>query len=111
MNLVTTRVADGHVLIGNGRMRRPDRLAGAQQVVVGLRPEDASLASGASDGHLTLAVDFIEELGAERLLHGHSEGQALTISVDPDTPLADTVPVSINENALHYFDVESGRRL
>ena len=111
MNLVTARVADGHVLIGNARMKHPDSLAGVQEVIVGLRPEDASLASGANGAQLTLAVEFIEELGAERLLHGRSEGHALTISVDPDTPLADTVPVSINESALHFFDVDSGRRL
>ena len=111
MNLLTVRVADGHVLIGDGRAGRPDGLPEGREVVVGLRPEDVSLAAGDSGRHLTLKVDFIEELGAERLVHGHSESHALTMIVDPDTPLSDTVPVAINENALHFFDVGSGRRL
>ena len=111
MNLVAARIDDGHLMIGNGRTKRPERLSGAEEVVVGLRPEDASLAGDEDGADLTLTVEFIEELGAERLVHGHSEGQALTISVDPDTPLTDTVPVAINKSALHFFDAASGRRI
>ena len=111
MNLLASRVVEGHALIGDGRLKCPGRFAGTGEVIVGLRPEDAALASDSGGAQLTLTVDFVEELGAERLLHGHSDGHALTISVDPDTPLSDTVPVSINENSLHFFDPESGRRL
>ncbi len=113
MNLVPVRLDGDALLIGNGSARRPDRLAGSApgEIVLGLRPEDASIAADAQSAHLTIAVDFVEELGAERLVHGRSDGQALTISVDPDTPLADTVPVAIDEKALHFFDAETGRRV
>jgi len=111
MNLMTTEIGDGKVKLGNGTTVRPAHLPASGNVVLGLRPEDATLAASEAEAHLVLTVEFIEELGAERLLHGHSDGQKMTISVDPDTPLSDTVPVRVNDKALHFFDVGTGQRL
>jgi sn-glycerol 3-phosphate transport system ATP-binding protein len=111
MNLASAEMADGEIGFGNGRLRHPDRLSGSGRVIVGIRPEDASMAQSDADAQLTLTVDYVEELGSERLIHGHSDGQALTIAADPDAPLADTIPIRINESALHFFDLESGKRL
>jgi sn-glycerol 3-phosphate transport system ATP-binding protein len=111
MNLVTVEMAGGKVKIGNGSVRHPDSLPGSGKVIMGFRPEDASMASAEVDAQISLTVDYVEELGSERLIHGHSDGQALTIAADPDSPLGETVPVKINEQALHFFDLQSGKRL
>ncbi|MGN6550695.1 MAG: sn-glycerol-3-phosphate import ATP-binding protein UgpC [Pararhizobium sp.] len=111
MNLVAADVEGAGVRFGNGHVARPDGLEDAGKVVLGVRPEDMTLATSADVAALTLAVDYVEELGSGRLVHGRSDGQALTVAVDPDTPLAETIPVAINPKGLHFFDVESGCRL
>ncbi|HET7411362.1 MAG TPA: sn-glycerol-3-phosphate import ATP-binding protein UgpC [Pararhizobium sp.] len=111
MNLLATDIAEGSVRIGNGSAPRPERLNGLSKVVVGLRPEDASLAGSEVPARLTMDVDYVEDLGAERLVHGHSNGQLLTISVDPDAELHDTISVAINDATLHFFDIETGQRI
>jgi sn-glycerol 3-phosphate transport system ATP-binding protein len=111
MNLVTAERVDGKIPFGNGHVRYPGRVAGGGKIIVGIRPEDAAMAASEADADLTLTVDYVEELGSERLIHGHSDGQALTIATDPDAPLGDTMPVKIDEDALHFFDPESGDRL
>ena len=40
-----------------------------QEVEVGIRPEDLRFSSG-GEGELAFAKDFVEELGATRLIHG-----------------------------------------
>ena len=78
-------------------------------IEVGLRPEDLIVTP---NGSLTMAVDFIEELGATQLFHGTLGGATLVIQaasglVPPDSK---TLNLTIDPAKVHLFDVETGVR-
>ncbi|HRD75511.1 MAG TPA: sn-glycerol-3-phosphate import ATP-binding protein UgpC [Hyphomicrobiaceae bacterium] len=78
----------------------------------GIRPEDLTLTT-ASFGGLPLAIEFIEELGANRLVHGIVGDHPLVVSL----PASDTAPPSgtmqaiPRAGAVHLFDEKSGASL
>jgi sn-glycerol 3-phosphate transport system ATP-binding protein len=79
---------------------------------VGLRPEDVVVAD-ARDRSLTVDIDFVEELGATRLLHGLFAGQTIVLQVPASHAAAGAgkVGFSVPPAAIHVFDAESGTRL
>ncbi|MFY8040569.1 MAG: sn-glycerol-3-phosphate ABC transporter ATP-binding protein UgpC [Bosea sp. (in: a-proteobacteria)] len=78
-------------------------------IEVGLRPEDLVVSP---NGSLTMAVDFIEELGATQLFHGTLGGAALVIQAASGLVPSDskTLNLSIDPAKVHLFDVETGER-
>ena len=78
-------------------------------IEVGLRPEDLVVTP---NGSLTMAVDFIEELGATQLFHGTLGGAALVIQAASGLVPSDskTLNLSIDPAKVHLFDVETGMR-
>jgi sn-glycerol 3-phosphate transport system ATP-binding protein len=78
-------------------------------IEVGLRPEDLIVTP---NGSLTMAVDFIEELGATQLFHGTLGGAALVIQAASGLVPSDskTLNLSIDPAKVHLFDVETGVR-
>jgi sn-glycerol 3-phosphate transport system ATP-binding protein len=78
-------------------------------IEVGLRPEDLIVTP---NGSLTMAVDFIEELGATQLFHGTLGGAALVIQAASGLVAADstTLNLTIDPAKVHLFDVETGVR-
>ncbi|MCU0883908.1 MAG: sn-glycerol-3-phosphate import ATP-binding protein UgpC [Beijerinckiaceae bacterium] len=78
-------------------------------IEVGLRPEDLIVTP---NGSLTMAVDFIEELGATQLFHGMLGGAALVIQAASGLVPADskTLNLSIDPAKVHLFDLETGMR-
>ncbi len=78
-------------------------------IEVGLRPEDLVVTP---NGSLTMAVDFIEELGATQLFHGTLGGAALVIQAASGLVPSDskTLNLSIDPAKVHLFDVETGVR-
>jgi sn-glycerol 3-phosphate transport system ATP-binding protein len=85
-----------------------DLVAGAA-IEVGLRPEDLIVTP---NGSLTMAVDFIEELGATQLFHGTLGGAALVIQAASGLVPSDskTLNLTIDPAKVHLFDVETGVR-
>ena len=78
-------------------------------IEVGLRPEDLIVTP---NGSLTMAVDFIEELGATQLFHGTLGGAALVIQAASGLVPSDskTLNLTIDPAKVHLFDVETGVR-
>lgn len=78
-------------------------------IEVGLRPEDLIVMP---NGSLTMAVDFIEELGATQLFHGTLGGAALVIQAASGLVPSDskTLNLTIDPAKVHLFDVETGVR-
>jgi sn-glycerol 3-phosphate transport system ATP-binding protein len=77
-------------------------------VTIGIRPEQVRL----DPSGLPLAVDLVEPLGSETLIHGRlADGTRLVVKLAgpglPEGPVAVTFPA----DALHVFDAVSGRRL
>jgi sn-glycerol 3-phosphate transport system ATP-binding protein len=114
MNLLPGRVvAPGQVEVAGGRLAFDAAALAVEagtSVEVGIRPEDLQLtASGA--GALAFAKDFLEELGATRLLHGTVGDAAIVVALSGSAPTGDSFGLSAAPEALHLFDPASGRSL
>ena len=77
-------------------------------VTLGIRPEHVSLAQGG----IPLAVELVEPLGSETLVHGRmADGTALLAKLPGAAPVGERVAVALAPDALHIFDAISGRRM
>ncbi len=86
----------------------PGAVGSPGAVTLGVRPEHVSLA----DGGIPLAVELVEPLGSETLVHGRmADGTALLAKLPGAAPVGDQVAVALAPDALHLFDAASGRRL
>ena len=88
--------------------------AAASTITVGVRPEE--IVVGADGATHTVAIDVIEHLGADTIVHGKlvADGAAaLTVRLVGYWPLApgEILPVALHARALHLFDPTTGRRL
>ena len=115
MNMLAGQIEAGHVAVGDLKLAAPDLPAGLAdglKVIVGLRPEDVVVAD-ARDRSLTVEVDFVEELGATRLLHGKFAGQTIILQVQASHVATGSgkVGFSVPTTALHVFDATTGNRL
>jgi sn-glycerol 3-phosphate transport system ATP-binding protein len=115
MNMLTGVVAGGAVMVGDLKLAAPDLpkdLRDGLEVTVGLRPEDI-VAAEARDRSHAIDVEFVEELGATRLLHGRFAGQTVVVQVPTAQAFTDGTKVgfSIAPSAVHVFDASSGERL
>ena len=115
MNMLSGEAAGGQAVVGDLRLpapNLPDGLADGTRVTVGLRPEDVVVAD-ARDRSLTVDVDFVEELGATRLLHGRFAGQGIVLQVAASHKAsgAGKVGFSVPPAAIHVFDAGTGGRL
>ncbi|MDQ3778162.1 MAG: sn-glycerol-3-phosphate ABC transporter ATP-binding protein UgpC [Actinomycetota bacterium] len=121
MNLVPVEVASTErgkpVLRHDGLgIELPDRLgnavAGSNRVVVGFRPEHLQLAgSDTEDGivRIPAAVDVVEYLGDEQLVHLHAGEVDLVarVPVEPRARPGQDVNLVLAPSKLHVFDAES----
>src|SRR4051812_24035870 len=101
---------NGVVRIGGQTVTAGARRPGP--VEVGIRPEDFRLAGEGQPG-LPFVVEFIEELGATRLIHGRVAGNPATVQVATgevqDRPEA--LVLTLGREAVHLFDPNTGRRI
>ncbi|MEH7829967.1 sn-glycerol-3-phosphate import ATP-binding protein UgpC [Gemmobacter denitrificans] len=111
MNLLDGEAAAGWLQIGPHRVARQDQPGSGPKlsgpVTLGLRAEDLI---PAADG-LPFRTDFVEELGAQRLVHGHVDGQPLVVSMDPSAPLAEELRLTIAPDRVHVFATDTGKRV
>ncbi len=79
-------------------------------LTIGIRPEHM-LRDG--DAIVTVALDLVEPLGSETVLHGTlASGEVLTARLPGMVPaVGSNMPLAIPAEALHVFDAETGRRL
>ncbi|RYH01379.1 sn-glycerol-3-phosphate ABC transporter ATP-binding protein UgpC [Salipiger sp. IMCC34102] len=106
MTLLDARVSDGQALVGDHVVAPAAVPAG--EVTLGLRPEDLRITR---DGPLPMRVDYIEELGAQRIVHGFVDGQKIAVTETGAESLPADLRLSVDPGALHLFDVKTGRRL
>ena len=109
-----------NILIGNsnskttqleGGMVVQDAAKAEGDVLVGIRPEDVLL-GGDEAAALNFDIQIIEELGAQRLLHGTLSGQAFSVAINKDeTASTGMTPVTVKPGAIHFFSSKEGRRL
>jgi len=114
MNLVEGE-ALGPSEVGFGTVRLAVAHTGlqpGQRVVIGIRAEDC-VATAAATNTLPVAVDFCEELGSARLLHGQADGRDFVVQVPGGAGglrMGHHV-FTVAPNAVHLFDTQSGMRI
>ena len=109
--------AEGQFLYGQGGRMSVPLLNGVRhpgrKVVLGVRPESVRRTGAEALGAIPAVVDYVEELGASRLIHAEANGSRF-VAVDTDTAEITTgmpVHLSVDGNALHVFSAEDGRRI
>jgi len=60
---------------------------------------------------MTVAVDYVEELGSQRLVHGNLGDQSLTAVLSPETELKSELRLVVATEKLHFFNQETGKRI
>ncbi|MBX6747249.1 MAG: TOBE domain-containing protein, partial [Acetobacteraceae bacterium] len=116
MNFLEGRLAEGGhaVALRAGPVLRfadgPRPGPEGRRLTIGIRPEHV-VRDGESG--LDLALDLVEPLGSETVLHGRLPGgEALTAKLIGAVPAAGgSLKVAIPPAELHVFDAETGRRL
>lgn len=111
MNLLSgSRDAAGNLQLDGGATvpSAPD-VAHSGAVTIGIRPEDVILDPA---GMITFDATIVEELGAQRLLHGAIAGQAFSMAVAKDVKVsAGALRLGLKPSAVHLFHPETGKRL
>ena len=107
MNLLDAEISGQQLRIGAAVIALGRPCAHQGPVTLGLRAEQLRPAAAG----LPFRLDYIEELGAQRLLHGYIEGQPVIMALAPDVAIAEQMFVAPMADALHVFDIASGRRL
>ncbi|MGY1671476.1 ABC transporter ATP-binding protein [Geodermatophilus sp. SYSU D00710] len=116
MNLLELPVTDGGVRLGadvHPVAREVLAAAGADRVVLGVRPEDLEVGGSG----LPVEVDVVEELGADAFVYGHADTGAerhpVTVRVDGRRPPAkgDVLQVAPRPGHVHLFSAVDGERL
>ncbi|NPD17415.1 sn-glycerol-3-phosphate import ATP-binding protein UgpC [Xinfangfangia sp. D13-10-4-6] len=107
MNLLDARIEGGRISLGSTQLDTSPVYGHSGPVTLGIRAEDLTPAAAG----LPFRTDFVEELGAQRLVHGHVDGQPLVLTLDPAMPLHDEMRLSVAAARVHIFDTTSGKRL
>ena len=109
MNLLDAELTPGSVRVGRAVLHAETGMRGA--AILGIRPEDMHPVAAGTPGTLLLQVAYVEELGAQRLVHGTAEGQPLVAALPAGSELGERLTLLPAPGALHAFDIASGRRL
>lgn len=120
MNFMEVTVReDGKGLRLPGNLQLPLDSAGVaglagRKAILGIRPEHLELASQGPASFM-LAVDQVELLGADTLVHGHLEEGRIALTVRlPDVHRFEkhaTIPLVVSSEKLHLFDPKTKHRI
>lgn len=85
-----------------------------RDVIVGIRPEHVTLAAGEQTSKLPIALDLVEPLGSEALLHARFGDDNLVFKADTHgdiSHLTGVAEVHVPAAMVKVFDAETGRAL
>ncbi|KKC35313.1 glycerol-3-phosphate ABC transporter ATP-binding protein [Devosia epidermidihirudinis] len=117
MNLVRGFFADdGYFRHGKGGMIHLPTIAPnllSKEVSVGVRPENVRRVPAGTKGAINAVVDYIEELGASRLIYADVDGSRIVAVDSANDALGTGMPVhfAFDTADLHVFSNDDGRRL
>ena len=117
MNLLPAKTENGGTRASLGAGLEVDLAApvpgGRSAVTLGVRPEHMQIQANGEG--LPFALDMVEHLGADQLLHGRFGGsdELLTVRTSSETNYSagQSVSLSVAADKLHLFDPQSGARL
>ncbi len=110
MNLLQAEVDQGVVRVGTAALELPPGYNLRGPVTLGIRPETLRPVAAAPDA-LALKVGYVEELGAQRLVHGTVAGQGFVCALGTEVEVPEVLHVAPEPGALHLFSAETGARI
>jgi sn-glycerol 3-phosphate transport system ATP-binding protein len=110
MNLVKGELHGDRLAIGPAMIDLDGYAPASGAVTVGMRAEDLRIAR-ADEVSLPFRLDYAEELGAQRLIHGFVGDQHVTAAVSPEMELLPEMRIAVDIRRLHFFSSETGKRL
>ena len=110
MNLLKVELHGDKLALGPSMIDLAGLAPTSGPVTVGIRAEDLRLA-GPGEHAMTVAVDYVEELGSQRLVHGNLGDQSLTAVLSPETELKSELRLVVATEKLHFFNQETGKRI
>ncbi|MCX5513605.1 sn-glycerol-3-phosphate ABC transporter ATP-binding protein UgpC [Kaistia algarum] len=116
MNLLEG-VVDAHDVFLYDRDRRvalsPGHAKAGARVALGVRPEAARFVEPGTPGSLAATVDFVEELGAGRVVHTDLDGLSFAVALATTTALkpGDSVAVAFAPEDIHLYSADTGLRI
>jgi sn-glycerol 3-phosphate transport system ATP-binding protein len=83
-------------------------------VTIGMRPEHLKI-NKTSSPPMNLKISAVEHLGADTLAHGTFKDSSTIVTIRLNDIVmidqGDILPLSIDQNSIHVFDTETGKRL
>jgi multiple sugar transport system ATP-binding protein len=138
MNINQHQVVDGHAKIGDDTVSLPTEAVSKltaddnSQIILGFRPEDASLATADDPDAFKLLVQNTEDLGSDGYVYGQivsddavkdtnaataatmsDQNKLTTVRIPPRTlpKIGETVKIHIDPAKMHLFAPSTGLRL
>jgi sn-glycerol 3-phosphate transport system ATP-binding protein len=109
MNLVKGELQGDKLVIGPAIIALGAYAPTPGAVTVGMRAEDLRVVSG--DEGMPFTVEYVEELGSQRLVHGLVGDQLLTIALSGEAEIAGTMRIAVDPARLHFFSADNGKRI
>ncbi|WP_320200129.1 sn-glycerol-3-phosphate import ATP-binding protein UgpC [Agrobacterium sp. rho-13.3] len=110
MNLLSGDLHGDRLAIGPAVLSLNGYAPVSGPVTIGIRAEDLHPASADEHG-MPFRVDYVEELGSQRLIHGTVGDQPLTLASASETEVPHNLSLSVAPEKLHFFDKETGKRI
>ncbi|TCL72117.1 sn-glycerol-3-phosphate import ATP-binding protein UgpC [Rhizobium sp. BK251] len=110
MNLLKGELHGDKLALGPSLVDLRGNAPASGPVTVGIRAEDLRLA-GREEYAMPLAVEYIEELGSQRLVHGTLGDQPLTAVVPVEAQVGNEIRLVVPAEKLHFFAHDTGKRI
>jgi multiple sugar transport system ATP-binding protein len=112
MNFFEGRVDGSRIAIGSALLPVPQGTMLANDVVVGVRPEDLVLAPN-GNGALEAKLEVVEPVGNEIFLNLRHNDRAIVMRVPPQAlpETGSTLRIAIKPERVHLFDPKTERRI
>ncbi|MEK1897589.1 MAG: sn-glycerol-3-phosphate import ATP-binding protein UgpC [Rhizobium sp.] len=110
MNLLQGELHGDKLALGPNLIDLGGHAPTSGSVAVGIRAEDLRLARPGEHA-MTVVVDYVEELGSQRLVHGSLGDQPLTAVLSPETELTSELRLVVGAQRLHFFSHDTGKRI
>ncbi len=110
MNLMAGELHGDRVAIGPSVLGLDGYAPTSGAVTVGVRAEDLRVA-GPDEDFMQFRLDYVEETGAQRLVHGHVGDQNLTAAMPLEVVIQDEMKLAVEPRRLHFFSRDTGKRI
>ncbi|MBN9030296.1 MAG: sn-glycerol-3-phosphate ABC transporter ATP-binding protein UgpC [Rhizobiales bacterium 63-7] len=110
MNLLQGRSTENGFAIGPDLWRLATGPLDDAAITIGFRPEDVTFTRDMRAGPEFL-LDYVEELGAQKLVHGTVGGQAVSATATAEFQPQESMRLTVPEHRIFLFSTATGKRL